>query len=201
LVSKQHLLVSGVGVIVDFDDFCEDDHRLSLLQTLRDVNPLFRCTLFAIPALGSADFWNSVPDWCELAVHGWEHPNPHEAAEWTQEQALDVLLSVPDRFVAGFKAPGWQISDGTYAALQDLGWWVADHWENDDRRPDGILAHVITPAAGAGMDPDHWHGHIGNVCGNGIQETFPELLRRVREATSFELVGESVSEWRAKVRA
>jgi hypothetical protein len=188
-------------VICDFDDFCENDHRLSLLQTLRDVNPLFRCTLFAIPALGSAEFWNSVPDWCELAAHGHTHSDVYEAAEWTQQKALDFLLSVPDRFVEGFKAPGWQISDGTYAALQELGWWVADHWENDARRPEGILAHVISPAAGAGMDPEHWHGHIGNVCGNGIQETFPELLRRVREATSFELVSESVSPWQPKVLA
>jgi hypothetical protein len=188
-------------MVVDFDDFHENHHHLDLLEALRDANPSFRCTLFAIPALGSAEFWHSVPDWCELAVHGWEHPDPYEAMRWSYDEATDVLLSVPDRFVEGFKAPGWQISLDTYQALADADWWVADHWENDGRRPHGIRAHVISPAAGAGMDPDHWHGHIGNVCGNGIQETFPELLRRVREATSFELVSESVSPWRAKVPA
>jgi hypothetical protein len=188
-------------MIVDFDDFHEHHHHLSLLQTLRDVNPLFRCTLFAIPALGTETFWDSVPEWCELAAHGYTHSDVYEVADWSREAALDVLLSVPDRFVEGFKAPGWQISTGTYQALTELNWWVADHWDNDAQRPDGIMAHVITPAAGAGMDPNHWHGHIGNVCGNGIQETFPELLRRVREATSFELVSESVSAWRAKVTA
>jgi hypothetical protein len=46
---------------------------------------------------------------------------------------------------------------------------------------------------------DHWHGHIPNVCGNGIEETFPELLERVRQAESFELVSEAVSPWRALV--
>jgi len=188
-------------MIVDFDDFCENDHRLDLLETLREANPLFRCTLFAIPALGSTSFWDAVPDWCELAVHGWAHPDPYECADWTEEQTLDVLFSVPGRFVDGFKAPGWQISQGAYAALAEAGWWVADHWDNDHLRPDGIRAHVISRAAGAGIDPDHWHGHIGNVCGNGIQETFPELLRRVREATSFEWVSECVSPWRAKVTA
>lgn len=188
-------------MIVDFDDFHEGDHRLDLLHTLREANPLFRCTLFAIPALGSDEFWESVPEWCELAVHGWEHPGPYEAAEWTYEQADDVLWRVHYRFMDGFKAPGWQMSDGTYQALMQHDWWVADHWDNDDRRPDGLRAHVITRAAGAGIDPDHWHGHIGNVCGNGIQETFPELLRRVREATSFEWVSECVTPWRAKVTA
>jgi hypothetical protein len=188
-------------MIVDFDDFCEADNRLDLLHALRVTNPLFRCTLFAIPALGTDAFWESVPEWCELAAHGWEHPNPYEAADWSYDEAMDRLLAAPDRFVEGFNAPGWQISTGTYQALTELKWWVADHWDNDDRRPDGILAHVISRAAGAGMDPNHWHGHIGNVCGNGIQETFPELLRRVREATSFEMVSESVSPWRAKVPA
>jgi hypothetical protein len=188
-------------MIVDFDDFHEGDHRLDLLELLREANPLFRCTLFAIPAKGSVEFWNTVPTWCELAVHGWEHPDPYEAAHWCWEEAQDVLLSAPDRFVEGFKAPGWQISQGTYEAIQSLGWWVADHWDNDAIRPDGIRAHVISRAAGAGLDTKHWHGHIGNVCGNGIQETFPEVLRRVREATSFELVSEVVAPWRAKVPA
>lgn len=188
-------------MIVDFDDFHEGDHRLDLLHTLREANPLFRCTLFAIPALGSDEFWESVPDWCELAVHGWEHPDPYECEDWDVYEALILMGKVPLRFVNGFKAPGWQISDGTYQALIEAGWWVADHWDNDDRRPDGILTHRITPAAGAGNDPDHWHGHIGNVCGNGIAETFPEVLRRVREATSFEWVSECVTPWRAKVPA
>jgi hypothetical protein len=82
-----------------------------------------------------------------------------------------------------------------------MGWWVADHWDNDDRRPNKILSHVITREAGAGVDPNHWHGHIGNVCGNGIVETFPEVLERVEAATSFELISECVSPWRAKVTA
>jgi hypothetical protein len=180
-------------VTVDFDDFCESDHRLDLLQALRDVNPSFRCTLFAIPALGSDAFWNAVPEWCELAVHGWEHPHPREAENWTYLEAVKVLARKPARFVEGFKAPGWQISDDTYRALMDFGWWVADHYENDERRPQGIHAHVISPAASSGGDPDHWHGHIGNVCGNGIEETFGVLLPRVVEAESFQLISEVVA--------
>lgn len=182
-------------MIVDFDDFSEANHRLDLLHILHEANPRFRCTLFAIPALGTDKFWDSVPDWAELAAHGWLHPHPLEAKHWTYEEAFDTMLAVPERFSDGFKAPGWQVSNGTYKALRDLDWWIADHWENNDRRPAGIRAHVITPAAGAGTDPDHWHGHIPDVCGNGIEETFSELLRRVREATSFEWVSEKVQPW------
>lgn len=180
-------------MLVDFDDLTEADNRLDLLERLHDANPAFRCTLFAIPALGSDAFWDSVPEWCELAMHGWLHPDPHEAEHWTYEQAIEVLAAKPERFVSGFKAPGWQISDGTYEALRWSGWWLADHWDNDARRPEGIPVHVISRDAGAGVDPEHWHGHIGNVCGNGIAETFDTLLARVRNAESFQVMSEVVA--------
>lgn len=178
-------------MLIDFDDFCESEHRLDLLERLHDANPAFRCTLFAIPALGSDEFWSSVPEWCELAVHGWLHPHPREAEHWTYDQALAVMLCVHQRFVEGFKAPGWQISDDTYRAMRDHGWWVADHWLNDGRRPDGLKVHVIEPNYRTNFE--HWHGHIGDVCGNGIAETFPELLARVKTAESFQLISEVVT--------
>ncbi len=179
---------------MDFDDYSETNNRLDLLGALHDANPEFRCTLFAVPGLGSEAFWDSTPEWCELAVHGWMHPDPYEAANWTRDEALDVLLAAPARFVDGWKSPGWQISDGTYQAVQDLGWWCADHYENNDRRPDGLRTHVL----GQG---DHWHGHIQNVCGNGLAETFPEVLARVEAAESFAFVSEVVAPWHAGVTA
>lgn len=176
-------------MIVDFDDFTERDNRLDLLHKLKQSNPAFRCTLFAIPALGSADFWNLVvPEWCELAVHGWAHPNPRECEGWTKGAMQAVMHLKPERFVDGFKAPGWQISDGCYEALHEGGWWVADQPYNDSRRPTGLLTHRLG-------DGDHWHGHIPNVCGNGIEETFPLLLKRVHVATDFQFVSEAVCPW------
>jgi hypothetical protein len=181
-------------MIVDFDDFCASNHRLDLLHELKAANPLFRVTLFAIPEQGTPKFWASVPDWCELAVHGWWHPDPWEASKWSYVKALYVMRNAPDGFVQGFKAPGWQISDPTYQALMDRGWWCADHPDNEARRPEGLLTHVV----GTG---DHWHGHIQDVCGNGLAETWDELLPRVRAATSFELVSESVQPWKVAVAA
>jgi hypothetical protein len=145
--------------------------------------------LFAVPGLGSDEFWESVPDWCELAVHGWVHPDPYECAEWSYDRMM-TLLDEPILwwFTRGFKAPGWQISDGCYEALLERGWWVADQPYNDDRRPSGLRVHRLG-------DGDHWHGHIQNVCGNGLEETWDELVGRVREAESFELISEVVEPW------
>ena len=172
------------SLVVDFDDFHEANHRLDLLHRLKQERPDFRCTLFAIPGLGSDEFWASVPDWCELAVHGWLHPSPHECQDWTADRMRSLIAEKPAQFVDGFKAPGWQISDGCYEALLEAGWWLADQHYNDHRRPAGIRVHCEG-------DDDHWHGHIQNVCGNGLEERWDELVERIRCADSFEFVGEA----------
>lgn len=178
-------------LIVDLDDFHEDNHRLDLLHELRQVNPAFRCTLFAVPGLGSDEFWASVPRWCELAVHGWLHPDPYECADWTAERMRQLIDEPIVRrwFTAGFKAPGWQISDGCYDALSNAAtwddpWWIADQHYNDHRRPRNLRHHCEG-------DGNHWHGHIQNVCGNGLEERWEELVDTVRAATHFRLISES----------
>lgn len=175
-------------MIVDLDDFHETNHRLDLLHQLKDTNPLFRCTLFAVPGLGSDRFWESVPDWCELAVHGWLHPDPYECAGWTYERMQQAIDEKPGRFVNGFKAPGWQISDGCYAALLDNGWWVADQHLEDGRRPRGLPVYFYEDGN------DRWHGHIQDVCGNGLQERWGELVGRVAAATEFRVCSQAVGQ-------
>jgi len=177
-------------MIFDTDDLHETNHRLDLLERLHDANPAFKMTAFAVPAYCPESFLNSLPEWIEVAVHGWDHggrdcSNAREAENWSYEQAIDVMLAVPGRFVDGFKAPGWQISDGTYLALEELGWWVADQHYNDDRRPRGISFHCEG-------DGDHVHTHVQNVCDNGLEQLFPLLLARVEAAESFQWISEVV---------
>jgi hypothetical protein len=176
-------------VIFDVDDFFEGHDRMDLLLELKAANPDFRMTAFAVPAFCSDSYLESLPNWIEVAAHGWDHGgrdcvNADEAKDWTYEESLDALLAVPGRFVDGFKAPGWQISDGTYLALEELGWWVADQHYNDDRRPRSLAVHCEG-------DGDHIHTHAQDVCGNGLAETFESLLDRVRNAESFEFVSEA----------
>jgi hypothetical protein len=187
------------AMIFDTDDLHETNHRLDLLTQLHDVNPAFRMTAFTVPAHSSEEWLDALPPWIEIAGHGWSHGgpacnDPREAEYWSYEQTMDVLLALPGRFVDGWKSPGWMTSDGTYQALIELGWWCADHPENNPRRPDGLLCHV----AGAS---DHVHTHVQNVCGNGLEELFPQLLAKVAAATEFLWVSEVVAPWRARVPA
>lgn len=175
-------------MIFDTDDLYDGNDRMDLLLELKAANPAFKLTAFAVPALGDDAYWESLPDWVEVAMHGWAHPHPREAENWSYDQALDVMLSAPTRFVQGWKSPGWQISDGTYEAAAELGWWVADQTYNDHRRPEGLRVHCEGEGA-------HVHTHVQNVCGNGLEESFPHLLACVREASVFEFVSEVVSPW------
>lgn len=171
---------------VDFDDLHESQHRLDLLYELKTINPLFRCTVFAVPGLGSDEFWESLPRWIELAVHGWLHPTPRECEHWTREQIEGVLDSevVRRHFVNGWKSPGWLTSEAIYEVLVERGWWIADQHLADGVRPSGLRTYLYE-------DHDSWHGHIGNVCGNGIEETWPQLTARVAHETEFRWASEA----------
>ena len=176
-------------MIFDTDDLYEGHDRLDLLLRLKDANPAFRMTAFAIPALGDDDYYNSLPEWIEVAMHGWAHPHPREAEDWSYEQAVDVLLGKPNRFVKVWKSPGWQISDGTYQACDVLGWVVADQSYNDHRRPVGLRYHCEG-------EFDHVHTHVQDWGSNGLNEQWDYLLERVANATSFELISEVARPWR-----
>lgn len=152
---------------------------------LKELNPAFKATLFAVPGLGSDGFWDSHPDWIELAVHGWKHPDPYECADWSYERIVQAIETKPGRFVEGWKSPGWQISDATYRALLDRGWWVADQHLEDARRPKGLRTYFY--------EDGNWHGHVQNVCGNGLQETWGEVTERVKSATHFRFCSEALS--------
>ncbi len=176
-------------MVFDWDDYgisdAQDKRFLQRLVTLRTIRHDFRCTLFAIPS--------AVPvfeKWIEFAVHGYRHPNPTECADWTYERAMQAIADKPAGFVNGWKSPGWQISDGSYTALLEAGWWIADQPYNDDRRPPGLRTHLLN------VGPDHWHGHVQNVCGNGLEETWDEVVALVKAAPSFEFMSEAVRPWR-----
>jgi hypothetical protein len=176
----------------------EGHDRLDLLTMLHDRNPAFRATAFCVQGRGSEAYFNSLPDWLHLAAHGDTHPHPREAENWSYEHAADILAMTPDRLRGGFKSPGWQVSAGTYEAVRELGWWIADHPENDHKRLAGIRTHVLGTGDATGP---HVHSHVDDVCNNGLSECLEEYLRLVGEATEFSLIADHAVPWRPLVTA
>jgi hypothetical protein len=158
--------------IIDADDFHETNNRLDLLFRIKEHIPNFKINLFTVPGLCSDRFLEEMKklDWIDMIPHGWTHPNPIECAKWTYAQSCSYLDRIePLKLTHGFKAPGWQITDGMYGALLEKGYWVADQPYNNKRRPSELRAYVI--------DADNKkHYHIQNVCGNGLEERFNEIM-------------------------
>ena len=179
-------------MVVDFDDFHETNHRYDLLHQLKEINPAFKATLYAVPGLGSPEFWAAVPDWLELVPHGWKHPDAHECQNWSRTE-MNVYMNAIEAdypwFKHGFKAPGWQISDGIYYALSIREWWMADQHLEDKRRPHNLRVYFYEDG------DDRWHGHIQNVCGNGLEERWGELVSLVQGATDFKFCSEALSKY------
>lgn len=169
--------------IVDADDFCEGNDRLQELMLIKNQVPDFKITLFTIPGLCSKEFLDQVKqiEWIDMVPHGWLHPDPLEAQNWSYEESTAYLDKVePLGLTKGFKAPGWQISDGMYQALLERGYWVADKDYNNDRRPKELKHYLLD-------DRNKLHFHIGHMGGHNPNEIgdFVHELSRLKGKFQF----------------
>jgi hypothetical protein len=204
-------------MIYEFDDFgcthkisdmCESHDCRNALLDLKKVNPDFKVTLFAIPGEMTAELtgWCQLNrGWVEIAVHGFYHQSNYECEKLSYDdfdfymrEFNDILKTC---FVKGFRAPGWQISDGIFRWLKDHDYWVADQGYNDTRRPKELAAYVnydgqftVLPKSDLikPTEVDAWHGHTWNCVGNGIYETFEQLESMVKDTKEFKFISEVV---------
>lgn len=180
-------------ITLDLDDFHEHNSDWDLLVRLREEIPDFRVTLFAIPVYCTSRFIADchARPWIDLVPHGWHHETSRECEAWSYDR-MRAAISHYERlgFVTkGWKAPGWQISDGCYEALFEAGYWVADQTYNNERRPKGLKAYLLDR-------PERIHGHIGHWKGhndNSLEYLMPQLLALKGEQFGFvrdaEMVG------------
>lgn len=185
-------------MIFDSDDFGAN-HIISdqtqshdcrdVLDKLHFANLGFKATLFAIPAemtFELLEWCRANNSWIQLAVHGFFHQSNYECAEMTKEQFAEFFkpfeYMVDEYFVKGFKAPGWQISDGCYEWLLENGYWVADQAYNNDRRPKDLPVYLI--------GDNSVHTHTWDCVGNGVYELYDDLEAKVKAATEFKFVSE-----------
>lgn len=188
-------------MVFDSDDFgC--NHIISdqtqshdcrdVLDKLHYANPSFKATLFAIPGEMTSELleWcKANHEWIQLAWHGFYHRTNYECAEMSYEE-FDNLMNpfiqiMGDYFNAGgFKAPGWQISDGVYEWLKGHNLWVADQPYNNDRRPKDLPVYLIGDGS--------VHTHTWNCVGNGVYELYDDLEAKVKSAKEFKFISEVI---------
>lgn len=182
-------------------DMCQSHDCRDKLDELHYFNPNFKATLFTIPGEMTPELleWCRANEgWIELAVHGFYHASNYECEKMSYDE-FDAYMRgyalqdiIEKYFVKGFKAPGWQISDGAYQWLNEHDWWVADQGYNDHRRPEGLKAYVNH--GGVFMVGEEVieaiHTHTWNCVGNGVYELSDQIKQQIKNVPEFKFVSE-----------
>lgn len=187
--------------VVDMDDQCNAWDALPYLLAIKEKYSKFKVTLFTIPGDSTVPHLLELKkhDWIELALHGWNHRidyihNPTEMKTWDYEKTIQYFNFIetfyPGIFATGFKAPGWQISDDTYRAALERGYWVMDQHYNDNRRPTDLPVYCV----GSG---ENIHGHTWD-CWKTVDNFIEDMIVRgdfdkITQADDFKFVSEVVA--------
>jgi len=158
-------------VFLDFDDFSEDNNRLDYLWMLKNEYSNFKVNLFAIPEKCGGKFLDYIHNlsWIQLCIHGWFHKNNEEVGPEHLEICTRDL-----GFAKIYRAPHWQLSETMYKRLKEMGFKIMLH--PDDSR-EGIKYNWNIKDSPPNFDRIYAHGHIQDVCGNGIVESFGNLMK------------------------
>ena len=170
----------------DFDQSERSDADFQRLVQLKEECPTLKVTLFTIPENTSKLFWLTMArhsEWIDLVQHGWHHRTNYECLAWTKADCKAALRRGREMgfTTKGFKAPGWQISDGCYEALAEEGYWVADQAYNNARRkrielPAYVIENDYQPTRSSVLITNGLaiHGHVGAL--NGPNANALELI-------------------------
>lgn len=182
-------------VIFELDDFGPVNHHLDLLEKLHEHYPQFKCTMFTVPwdIRYGVGFKNSAPitlpkfrpfveainkcDWIEIALHGLTHA-PSEFAELSFDATVKRLVVgmklfenvKVKNFTKIFKAPYWELSTEGKKAAESMGFKVVEdgyyNWNLAEDKPKGNA-----------VEPYIMHGHIQDVCDNGLEESMHRIMK------------------------
>lgn len=205
-------------IALEFDDFSPRNTNFGILESLKEHYPGFKVSLFTVvwnvagvneqtPITDAKflPFVNAIKEspWIEIVVHGFAHV-PLEFANLNYDDARKRIM-VAEKMLQNrgieykkiFKAPMWAISEEAEAAAESLGFQVVHdgyyHWNlNSDqvRCKDGTHKHFLDVPKNELVIA---HGHIQDVCGNGLQEVFP-MLMKLPVDTEFIFISQALEE-------
>jgi hypothetical protein len=169
-------------VYLDFDDFSEKNHRLDLLWQLHDQFDNFKVNLFTIPTKVTPAFLEYLNQpylkhWIQLCVHGFYHKNNEEVSE-------QDFKRIEGKYAKVYRAPYWQLSDVMYERLKKLGYKIMIH--PDDPRQ-GIKYNWNTKDSPPFLKVLYGHGHVQNICDNGIEQSMENILKLPKD-TEFKFL-------------
>jgi hypothetical protein len=203
---------------LDFDDFSPLNSNFGILESLKEHYPGFKVSMFTV-AWNTQGVSESTPiteakfkpwvdavnesDWIEILIHGLLH-SPLEYWKLTYIDAKKRTIVASKmfenrniKFEKIFKAPQWQISSDAEQAVTDLGFLVMHDgyydWNlNSDqvRCPDGTMKQYLE------IPKDQLvigHGHVQDVCGNGLAQALPMLMKLPTD-TEFIFLSEALKE-------
>ena len=188
-------------VIFDLDDYCPEHYVLPSLDYLKTKLPGLKVNLFTIPAKMTRRMLEKTAEreWIQMIPHGWKHDDNFECASLSYRAGKRLLKKInTEYYVKGFKSPGWQISKGMMEALREYGWWVAVQWS--DGRFFGHADGPFQPAVPKGLryyalnerpEFNCIHGHCQNVCANGLEQLWQNLIALPVE-TNFKFIDDIV---------
>ena len=130
-----------------------------------------------------------------MVPHGWLHHGNYECLHWSKEfmnSYLDLCDNLEGGFQHGFKAPGWQISDGCYEALLERNYWVADQAYNNFRRPTALRTYLLD-------SPEKLHGHVGYLDGGANGNELEVILPEIYQHTEFGFVSDHSCLWQPTI--
>ncbi len=160
--------------ILDFDDLTDSNDPFDTLILMKERDPGFKVTLFAIPTrISEATYakYAEQREWIALGIHGWRHAR-HECLAWTSEETaekIDMARSIYPHFAPIFKTPNWEICDEVYAGCKTASVAVADHIRNIEILPYGVSHYIYNLR----LRDDRFirlHGHIQPWAGTGLTE-------------------------------
>lgn len=190
-------------IALEYDDFGPKNSQLDLLEELKEHYPGFKVTLFTVPLdirygkpapITEPEFapWCKAvkqnEDWIEIALHGLTHL-PMEFAEINEDAATKRIIVGEKMFenrgltlAKIFKAPHWALSKDGKRAAEARGYKVCEdhyyHWNLADDFPEELARSGKVIIA---------HGHVQDVMGNGMAETFDKVMALPPDTQFFKL--------------
>ena len=162
----EYMTLTPVVMYLDLDDFCAENSSWDLLVELKSQIPNLKVNLFTIIGRCPVEFIEDMKQisWIDMIPHGFMHSTSRECQDWDYATSAAYLDYVDQyNLTKGFKAPGWQISDGMYQALLEKEYWVADQAYNNARRPAALKSYILSSV-------NRIHGHIGHLGGTNLNE-------------------------------